>query len=194
MQEKIQKVREYFYKKTSFIGENVHLLSKEAYNLFYFVERSELDYVLHYLEELEYIRVTSSSIRLSVKGFNDIETSSQSGKNSKKVFIACEFGTPFMKDLVATIKKACGHCDFIANLVSDEKHNKNISNKIINDIKSSKFVIADFTEQNNGVYFEAGYAMGQGKEVIRLIQKGDLEKLHFDILTIQKPTTFKIIQ
>ena len=37
LQEKIQKVREYFYKKTSFIGENVHLLSKEAYNLFYFV-------------------------------------------------------------------------------------------------------------------------------------------------------------
>ena len=65
-------------------------------------------------------------------------------------------------------------------MVSDERHNNDISHKIISDIKQSKFVIADFTDQNNGVYFEAGYAMGESKEVIRLINKEQFKKLHFD--------------
>lgn len=180
LQEKIQKVREYFYNKTSFIGEGIPHKSKELYILFYFIEPSEMDHVLHYLSESEFLYWTNSSIRLSVKGFNDIETARKSGENSKKAFIACKFDTPFMKSLVATIKSACERCGFEASLVSDKKHNKNISNKIISDIKSSKFIVADFTDQNNGVYFEAGYGMGQGKEVIRLIRKGDIESLHFD--------------
>jgi nucleoside 2-deoxyribosyltransferase len=81
-----------------------------------------------------------------------------------------------------TENKECPFCKADANLVSDERHNNDISHKIISDIKQSKFVIADFTDQNNGVYFEAGYAMGESKEVIRLISKEQLDekKLHFD--------------
>lgn len=37
----------------------------------------------------------------------------------------------------------------------------------------------DLTHQNNGAYFEEGYAMGLGKTVIQLCQKDT--KLHFDI-------------
>jgi len=52
--------------------------------------------------------------------------------------------------------------------------------KIISGIKDSRFVVADFTRQNNGVYFEAGYAQGFGLNVIRCVREDDFEKLHFD--------------
>jgi nucleoside 2-deoxyribosyltransferase len=47
-------------------------------------------------------------------------------------------------------------------------------------LKKSKFVIADFTQQRQGVYFEAGFALGQGKQVIYLCSEADFEHCHFD--------------
>ena len=46
-------------------------------------------------------------------------------------------------------------------------------------IRDSKFVVVDLTHQNNGAYFEEGYAMGLGKPIIQLCKDG--VKLHFDI-------------
>ena len=46
-------------------------------------------------------------------------------------------------------------------------------------IRDSKFVVVDLSHQNNGAYFEEGYAMGLGKPVIQLCQKNT--RLHFDI-------------
>ena len=51
--------------------------------------------------------------------------------------------------------------------------------ELLKYIKDSKFVVVDLTHQNNGAYFEEGYAMGLGKAVIQLCQKDT--KLHFDI-------------
>ena len=61
-----------------------------------------------------------------------------------------------------------------------EPHNDLIDVKIISEIKNSRFVVADFTEQKHGVYFEAGYARGMGIPVIWCVRKDDLENLHFD--------------
>jgi nucleoside 2-deoxyribosyltransferase len=44
-------------------------------------------------------------------------------------------------------------------------------------------MIADFTRYRGGVYFEAGYAQGLGKQVIFTCKRGDSwkENLHFDV-------------
>lgn len=41
-------------------------------------------------------------------------------------------------------------------------------------------MIADVTEQKQGVYFEAGYALGLGIPVIWSCRKDDLKNVHFD--------------
>ena len=48
------------------------------------------------------------------------------------------------------------------------------------EIKNSRFVVADVTDQRPGVYFEAGYAMGLGLPVIWSVREDDLQKVHFD--------------
>ena len=51
-----------------------------------------------------------------------------------------------------------------------------------NLIKNSKFVIADLTHDNNGVYWEAGYADALEKPVLYICEKEKFKKLktHFD--------------
>lgn len=53
--------------------------------------------------------------------------------------------------------------------------------KIVNsEIKNSKFMVADVTEQQQGVYFEAGYALGLSIPVLWSCRKDDLKNVHFD--------------
>lgn len=72
-----------------------------------------------------------------------------------------------------------------AYYVDLDAHNSNISDKIIEEIRNCKFLVADFTCQNTGVYYEAGYAKGIGKTVIYTCQQDDFANLHFDIKQIQ---------
>ena len=68
-------------------------------------------------------------------------------------------------------------------LLVDELHydsDLTINDAIIKFIKKSKFLIADFTEQKHGVYFEAGFALGLKKPVIYTCSFNDFKQTHFD--------------
>ena len=187
LDEKISKIKNYIYNETSSIGMPLKINIEKLYTTFYLRNSHELLGILRFLKEEKILNMSSSvtngitDVTLTVPGFSGIESTLRNHSQSKKVFIACKFGTLYQDNLVKAIKAACTSCGFEANLVSDERHNNNISNKIISDIKQSKFIIADLTDQNNGVYFEAGYAMGMSKEVIRLIDEKQKKDLHFDI-------------
>jgi hypothetical protein len=188
LDKKISEIKSYIYQETTTLGKHVPIEVRKLFTLFYLKDYKELYSLLRHLQETNFlikntnVGGATANVLLTVEGFSKIESTLENHSQSKKVFVACAFGTPYQDGLVKTIKSACTTCGFDANLVSDERHNNDISHKIISDIKQSKFVIADFTDQNNGVYFEAGYAMGESKEVIRLISKEQLDekKLHFD--------------
>lgn len=56
---------------------------------------------------------------------------------------------------------------------------------MMEEIISCKFLIADLTSQNPGVYYEAGYAKAAGKTVIFTCKEDDFESVHFDIKQTQ---------
>lgn len=56
-----------------------------------------------------------------------------------------------------------------------------ITDEIMGEIRRSRFVVADYTGQVNGVYFEAGFALGLGLTVIPTCRADEVPKLHFDI-------------
>ena len=61
------------------------------------------------------------------------------------------------------------------------EHNGNINDLIISERRRCQFLIADFTLQRYGVYFEAGYAMALGREVVFTCRDDEFEKgVHFD--------------
>ena len=57
-----------------------------------------------------------------------------------------------------------------------------IDNIMSMKIRNAMFVIADLTHDNNGAYWEAGYAEGLGKPVVYICEKDKFEemKTHFD--------------
>jgi nucleoside 2-deoxyribosyltransferase len=55
-----------------------------------------------------------------------------------------------------------------------------LDDEIIASIRGAKFLVADFTGQRNGVYFEAGFMLGLGRPVIWICKKEDLKNVHFD--------------
>lgn len=61
------------------------------------------------------------------------------------------------------------------------EHVNRIDDEIIRQINASRFVVADFTGHRGGVYFEAGYALGNKIPVFWTCRKSDMGSLHFDI-------------
>ena len=61
------------------------------------------------------------------------------------------------------------------------EHINRIDDEIINQINTSRFLVADFTGHRGGVYFEAGYAMGIGLPIFWTCRKDEMSGLHFDI-------------
>jgi hypothetical protein len=64
--------------------------------------------------------------------------------------------------------------------IDQKQHNGKIDDEIVASIRAAKFVIADFTGQRGGVYFEAGLAFGLNKEVIWTVRADQVAELHFD--------------
>lgn len=64
-------------------------------------------------------------------------------------------------------------------------HNENIYNVMLKHINNCKFLVADLTTQNQGVYYEVGYAKALGKIVIFTCKDDDFCNRHFDIQQIQ---------
>lgn len=64
--------------------------------------------------------------------------------------------------------------------IDQHEHTNRIDDEIVAMIRRSRFVIADFTGQRGGVYFEAGYALGLGLRVIWTCREDYLKKVHFD--------------
>ncbi len=63
--------------------------------------------------------------------------------------------------------------------IDTKQHNGKIDDEIMASIRAARFVVADFTGNRGGVYYEAGFAHGLGLPVIFMCQEGD--DLHFDI-------------
>ncbi len=92
--------------------------------------------------------------------------------------------TPVFEEAV---KPAIEDAGYDAVIVNEEHFLDKIDDQIIAEINRARFVVADFTHGNGGargsVYYEAGFAQGQGKDVIFTCRKDmiDNNEIHFDI-------------
>lgn len=108
--------------------------------------------------------------------------------NSKRIFLALEFSGEANTIIDDIFKKAVReNTGYDLQTVADIEHNNLIDDQIIAEINRSVAIVSDFSDGNRGAYYEAGYAHGQGKELIFLCKKSILEgsekdrKPHFDV-------------
>lgn len=143
----------------------------------------EANYMLRYLREQGYIETEEFTeakqhyITLMPKGFARVDELQKYSSNSRNVLVAMSFNDT--QKLREAIRKGITQAGYIAIFIDEVQHNDFITPELLKHIRDSKFVVVDLTHKNNGAYFEEGYAMGVGKPVIQLCQKG--VQLHFDI-------------
>jgi hypothetical protein len=78
------------------------------------------------------------------------------------------------------IEPAIRNAGYDAKRIDSHEHNNRIDDEILAMIRRSKFVVADFTGQRGGVYFEAGFALGLGLPVVWTCSEEALKEVHFD--------------
>jgi len=109
--------------------------------------------------------------KLTMKGVRDIRAIRPKNRESKQAFIAMWFDPSLdvaHKDAFSAAIKQCG---YEPKRIDKVFFNNNVCDEIIASIRSSRFIIADFTGNRGGVYFEAGFAMGLGIPVIYTCHK-----------------------
>ncbi|EMJ96460.1 hypothetical protein LEP1GSC198_2924 [Leptospira kirschneri str. JB] len=98
--------------------------------------------------------------------------------DQNKIFAIMSF-EPEMEHIYEGMRAAGLICGLEVIRVKDEVGDYKITDKIIELITKSKFVIADLTNERPNVYFELGFARGIEKRVITTAKKGT--NLHFDV-------------
>ena len=120
-------------------------------------------------------------VSIAPKGYARLDAlSTESAPSSHMGFCAMWFDDSVKPIWTQAIEPAILSAGYEPIRIDGHQHNNRIDDEIIALIRRSKFVVADFTGQRGGVYFEAGYALGHGLPVIWTVRKDDLEEVHFD--------------
>lgn len=148
----------------------------ECFYYFKILHFQELIYLV-YNDDVEFL----VECNVTFKGLNYYLELTEKGDLSNKCFIAMSFGSG-MEETRKSIKTVVQRNGFEPILIDEQniESTQTINDAIIAALRSSKFCIADFTQQKDGVYFESGFAAGLGKPVIYTCHKEHFDKTHFD--------------
>lgn len=172
------------------ITNKYYFQERESLNKLYFISPGEFLFYLNTLAEKGLIKlerfndkeINPYAYRITYNGLEESIKMTEEGKNSNKCFVAMSFSKDDDPIFFKAIKPACEVTGFDAKRIDYEHYDSaiTINDAIISLLKQCKFCIADFTKQRNGVYFEAGYALGRGMKVIYTCNNTDFKESHFD--------------
>jgi len=120
-----------------------------------------IEAISNYLIEEKLIKrepETLTSISLTTRGLMQAEDWGQTYVTSRQGFVAMWFNQSLETVWNNGFHKAIEHAGYFPKRIDKQEHINKICDEIIAEIRRSKFVVADFTGQRGGVYFEAGYA------------------------------------
>lgn len=123
---------------------------------------------------------SNSHGELTYQGWNRVLELQKEIPISNQAFVAMPFAPQYNSLYDDGIRPALIETGYSPLRVDKKEHNEKIDDYILAQIKKSRLLVVDFTGQNAGAYFEAGYAMGLGLHVIRTCKNNEYDNLHFD--------------
>jgi len=150
-----------------------------------------MEFVLEHLSESGLIRLTrprgshgvTRQYTVQAKGWNRVaDLERERGRHGgRQAFIAMrlkdESSDKATRESLEAGIKAAGYVPVIVNAV---EHNGKICDRIIAEIRKSRFLVAEFSGHRQNVYYEAGFAQGLGLTVIWCCPEVEIEDAHFD--------------
>ena len=169
------------------LGRKFSILSIGCQSIGYCWDHKEFMAYLYYLKEKDFLGVmdlgAKIELRLKMAGQIEIDKFSSDLTAKSQAFVAMDFRNTPVEVFTEGISplSSTESTGYNVKRIDYVEHNGDIVDEIILEISRSRFVIADVSENNKGVFFEAGYAMGLNIPVIWTCQKEKFENgPHFD--------------
>jgi nucleoside 2-deoxyribosyltransferase len=177
--EKAEKLMLYIAKQYRKPGEMFRFNENDLMSITWSNNSVESDFIFsHYLiREMKYI---DNSHRLTPSGWEYLYDLQKKNTESEIAFVAMWFNDKMETVYENTISLGIKSAGYKPLRIDKHEHINKIDDEIVAMIKRSRFVVADFTGQRGGVYFEAGYALGMGLPVIWTCREDHLKEVHFD--------------
>lgn len=163
-------------------GANEHVeLHDTDYPLVFARGPDEFSYLCERAVEQGYLEhVGGQRVRLTLDGWRRVRQLKQTAVAPDHAFVAMwfteELESAWYEGFLPALE-ATGYEPIRIDLV---EHNDRIDDRILAEIRRSGLLVADFTGNRAGVYFEAGFALGLDIPVVWTCRDGELEDLHFD--------------
>jgi hypothetical protein len=147
----------------------------------YSADESQMRLLLEILSAGNFLESRQGIFRITAEGFLRVEGLSASNQGSVQAFVAMSFDPSMNESFSNGFDVGVRSAGYAPLRIDRKEHVNGISDEILSEIRRSRFLIADYTQMNNGVYFEAGFAMGLGIPVVPTCRADFVNKLHFDI-------------
>lgn len=118
--------------------------------------------------------------RLTFAGWERAEALSSVRGRPDQAFVAMWFDDSMTPTYTEGIKPALLDVGYTPIRIDAVHHSDGVDDRILSEIRRSGLLVADFTRQREGVYFEAGFALGLGIPVVWCCRKDEVKRLHFD--------------
>lgn len=175
---------------TDYPGKEVVLIPEYEVSLAWAKNEKEFAYYVKSLMDRGFLEINNADRRtlsdplypmvITASGWEHLENDQSNLASKTQAFIAMSFDKillPVYENAIAPAIESTGYRPYRVDAIP---HLDRIDAKIVAEIKNSRFVVADVTQQKAGVYYEAGFAHGFGIPVIWCVRHDDLNNVHFD--------------
>ena len=183
--EKADKILQAINRRSAYFGDIVYLQPGRDFPLGYCRNHHELRAILEYLDRRDFVSLNVSDsdgtpVTLGADGLAEIERHQAANIESAKAFVAMWFADDLKPAYDEAIAPGIEDAGYRSVRIDNEEFNEDVVARILAEVRESRFVVADFTGQRNGVYFEAGFALGLSLPVIWLCREDEMRQAHFD--------------
>jgi len=167
-------------RSTSYLGP-IPLNKERDFPLVFAMGPRGMNELLVIAMSLKLLEEKPNEMRLTIKAWERIDALRVSQPDSRQAFVAMWFDPSLNEAWLSGFKVGIERSRYFTALrVDNVQHNQKIDDRIVAEIRRSGLVVADFTGQRGGVYYEAGFARGLGIPVISTCRDDDKGNLHFD--------------
>jgi nucleoside 2-deoxyribosyltransferase len=181
--EKVNEIISFLYKNQSSGGYAIS--DKEIY--IFGINDDELELVMKYAEGKGLLTIApkfasgGGLFSLEANGIDLAEELLKRNIVGSQAFVAMWFDESMENAFSQGIEPALKETGYKVIRIDKKEFIGDINEEIQKEIKQSKILIADYTGNRGGVYYEAGFAKALNKPVVSCCKEDILKELHFDV-------------
>lgn len=161
-------------------------LSTRMYSRFRYRDQAAFQGALSAMEQLGLIDKAGGNngavdTALTLDGWRRFKEIDQGRGEGNRAFVAMWFDDSLDSCYTAGIEPALVQTGYLPVMLKHKEHNDKIDDLIVVELRRASLVIADCTGHRPNVYYEAGFAAGQGVTVIHTCRKSEIDDAKFDI-------------